>query len=206
MMKTKPRTEVLIRYVRLAERLASHSNDRMLPSVTWLKDNGHTGLYQYMRAHPNEFGHLKQHRLGARSHDEEVRKRRVVLANRLAYKNGGMLPTVTWLTTHGHSGLLSYIWKHPEFFRNIQRDASKKTPQEHVAAAEALAHKNGGILPGSWTIVSAVGGWALYCFMRRNPCLFVHIKGVPKPEKRNGATPKSNEKEHRTSRKNIKSE
>jgi len=206
METVKPRTGVLIRYVKLAESLASQTTNGLLPSVTWLKNNGYTGLYQYMRAHPSEFNHLRQHRLGARSHDEKVRKRRVALAKKLAYENGGMLPTVTWLTTHGYSGLLSYIWKHPEFFRNIQRDASKKLPQEHVAAAENLAHEHGGRLPGSWTIVKENGGWALYCFMRRNPDLFTHIKGSPKPEKRNGATPKSNEKKPRASRENIKSE
>jgi len=205
METVKPRTEVLIRYVKLAEGLASQTTDGLLPSVTWLKGNGYTGLYQYMRAHPSEFSHLRQLRLGARSHDEKVRKRRVALANKLAYENGGMLPTVTWLTTHGYSGLLSYIWKHPDFFRNIQRDASKKMPQEHVAAAEALARRYGGKLPGSWTIVNKSGGWALYRFMRRNPDLFVHIRGAPKPEKRNGTTSEGHEKKYRASRENIKS-
>ena len=182
-METKitPRTEVLIKYIKLAESLVLH--DGVLPSVTWLKGNGYTGLYQYMRAHPKEFSHIKQHRLGVRSYDEKVKKRQVELAKKLARENGGTLPTVTWLTNHDYSGLLSYIWKHPEFFDGIPRDTNKKSSEEHIAAAEALAQKYGGTLPGSWTIVNESGGWALYQFMRRNHDLFIHIKGAPKPEK-----------------------
>jgi len=182
MATTTPRAEVLIKYVSLAESLVSQSPDGVLPSVTWLKVNGHAGLYQYMRAHPHAFNHIKQHRLGVRTPDEKVRKRRVALAKRLARGNGGILPTVTWLASHGYSGLLSYIGKYPEFFQDIPRETHNKSPEEHVAAAEALARKYGGKLPGGWTIVNE-SGWALYRFMRRNHKLFAHIKGAPKPEK-----------------------
>jgi hypothetical protein len=187
--------------VSIAEGLISQSPDGILPSVTWLKKNGHTGLYQYMRAHPYAFAHMKQHRRGVRSHDEKVKERQVALAKKLARKNGGTLPSVTWLTENDYSGLLSYIWKHPEFFEDIQREVHNRTPQEHVEAAENLARKYGGRLPGSWKIVNE-GGWALYQFMRRNPKLFAHLAGAPKPEKRiNARTSKSNGTELTRSRK-----
>ena len=171
------RAEVLIRYVKLADRLVSENDEGKLPSVTWLRRHGHAGLYLYMRAHPKPFQHIEQDiagRRGKRTYDHKVRDRHVAKAKALARKNGGVLPSVTWLVNHNHKSMLSYMWKHPRFFEDIPREKNKKSPEEHVKDAEDFAKKCGGALPGSWTIINRKG-WALYQFMRRNPELFGHI-------------------------------
>jgi hypothetical protein len=181
-VKVIPRTEVLIRYLHLADELVAQNPDGKLPSATWLKKNGHTGLYQYVRAHPAEFDHFEQEKLGVRTHNQKAINRQVTLAKKLARRNKGRLPTVTWLMEHGYTKLLSCIWKHPKFFEEIPREKNRKTRKDHVRAAEELAERYKGKLPGGSTVVSEAG-WALYKFMRRNPSFFVHIPGATNPGK-----------------------
>lgn len=187
-----PRPDVLIRYVQEAEQLAAGNPQGEVPNVTWLRNNDHAGLYQYMRAHPKPFRHLKREVLPPRTCDEKIKCRQIALAKKLAQCNGGVLPSGTQLGNCGYGDLVSYMRRHPRFFEDIPQTPNKNTPEEHVKTAETLARKNGGSLPGPWTIVQE-NGWALYQYMRRNRSLFSHIPGALKVEE-NDSSPQCNAK------------
>jgi len=168
-----PKPDVLIKYVKLAEQLASQNPTGKIPSIKWLRNNDYTGLYQYMRTHPKPFKHLEQEDSKPRSCDEKIKRRQVALAERLSSRTG-YLRSSRSLREDGYNKLDTYMRRHPEFFEHIPQLQDMSTPEEHIESAERLARENGGTLPGPWTIIEETG-WALYQYMRRNPSLFSHI-------------------------------
>ncbi len=176
------RPQTLARYLALARRLASR-NSGNIPSVTCLRQMGYGNLYQYMRSHANKFDQFGQDIGSGKSYDKKVRQKQLSLARTLSSRNKKRLPSTSWLTAHGYSGLVSYMSKHPDFFGSIKQETNHKTSEQHIATAEQLMRKYRGRLPGSWTIISE-GSWALYKYMRRRPNLFRHLPGAPPPEKK----------------------
>ncbi len=173
-IKKTPRINVLIRYVELAEGLASESSTGKVPSVTWLRRNDYAGLYLYMRAHPRPFKHLKQEDLGHRTYDLRIKQRQVSLAEKLATRNKGELYSPKWLRDNGYKELVSYMRRHPEFFEDIPQVRDLSASEKHVQTAERLAYENGGVFPPPWSVIKEYG-YALRKHMDRYPELFDHI-------------------------------
>jgi hypothetical protein len=100
-------------WVKTAE-FFENAADGSLPNVAWLKKYGYTALLQVMRKYPEKFAHIKQEKKANMTPEEWV-----VLAEKLAKENNGMLPDVAWLKKHGYTGLVSAVKKHPSKFTHI---------------------------------------------------------------------------------------
>lgn len=85
-----------------------------------------------------------------------------------------LLPNPQWLQKNGYNGLYRTMYKHRELFTHIPQERKHKTIEEHVATAESLAEKNGGILQKTnWLRGNGYEGLvqALY----NHPDAFTHI-------------------------------
>lgn len=71
----------------------------------------------------------------------------VVIAEELAFENGGLLPSYTWLEKHGHENLAAMLNSRPEKFDHIKREYLLKDLNEAILTATKLANENNGILP-----------------------------------------------------------
>ena len=98
----------------------------------------------------------------------------VLIAEKLAAENGGMLPSRAWLRKNQYTKLATMIDYKPELFTHIKQEKTYNSLEEHVQIAEKLAAENGGILPsGAWLRKNRYG---LRGTIRLHPELFAHIK------------------------------
>jgi len=105
-------------------------------------------------------------------------------AERLAKKNGGILPRTGWLKKSGYSALDANMRKRPELFAHIsQKNDRGKTAEEWVPFVEKLAEEHDGVLPSSYWLKKNVCSGLSFC-MRKRPELFAHIL-----QDRKGKTP-----------------
>jgi hypothetical protein len=155
-------------HVNVAEFLRKN-NGGILPSTTWLISNGHSDLYNCLKAHPKAFSHLTQEKI------KKVLEEHVADAEHLCKTHGGSLPSPGWLRNNGYADLYTMVHKRPDAFAHLKQDRRKKsTLQEQVTSAENLSKKNGGIVPGStWLFEHNYS--ALYKAMRKHPEAFAHI-------------------------------
>ena len=159
-----------------AKRLTKEHNG-ILPSPTWLNNNGYSGLVKFMKKYPKSFSNIKQD-----IKVEKTEKENIAYAEALAKKHGGVLPNTGWLRKNGYEYIDSYMRKYPELFTHIEQDKKIKTVKEHVADAKKLAKEHGDILPSpSWLRKNGYGG--LYLCMRKNPRPFSNIKQSSKKGK-----------------------
>ena len=101
-------------WVSVAERLAEE-NGGTLPNMAALRKTDNAGLYSAMRHHPNLFSHIKQNNLRTAAEDW------IPVAERLAKKNNGRLPSAKWLSANGYNGLRGALDRHPHLFSHIQK-------------------------------------------------------------------------------------
>ena len=161
-------TNTIAEWVRVAEDLAKE-NGGPLPNVYWLQSKGYVALDGAMRRNPEAFAHLKQE-VKYKTVEEHV-----IVAEALAKKNGGVIPSTHWLRNNGYGILIEPLHDHPEAFAHLNREIRFTTLAQHVVVAEALAKKNGGRLPAYiWLIKN--GQSRLHGAMRRNPEAFAHLK------------------------------
>jgi hypothetical protein len=156
-------------YVKFAEKLANENN-RILPCLRLLETNGYYGLVHCIRNYPELFKHIKQDYRGGKDPKEWVD-----IAEKLAEKNGGILPHYSWLYKNGYSGLCNCIKYNPELFKHMKWSKKTRTPEENVKLAEKLSRENGGILPSSEYLVKSKNSGLKSC-MLKHPELFKHIK------------------------------
>jgi len=155
-------------WVVIAEKLAKE-NGGLLPPYIDLINGGFNGLTLMLKRYPKKFKHVKQSSL-VRTIDKWV-----VIAEKLAEENGGVLPTSTTLRNDGFSGLSAALCKYPKKFKHIKRSYSRKCIDEWVVIAEKLAEENGGVLPTFEKIKNdSLSG--LSCAIYRQPEKFQHIK------------------------------
>jgi hypothetical protein len=116
-------------YVPIAEALAQKNGGRV-PNAGWLQRNHHQGTYTAMRVHPELFAHLTwEVKVSERRGKKNVRlSDRVREAEKLAAKNGGVLPSKYGLEGMDRGGLASSIQRHPERFAHIERAAVPLVP------------------------------------------------------------------------------
>lgn len=162
--------------VKVAEALAK-DNGGILPAGTWLKKNN-TGLYCSLLQHPEKFAHIPRPRPKTKCH------KWVSVAEELAKKNGGVVPT---LRRNEYGALYEMMYRRPEEFKHLKRTKFFKTVAERVAVAEGLADKNGGVLPNvGWLTTNGYCG--LYQCMTKNKQDFAHIKQDNRKDKQTRTT------------------
>lgn len=101
----------------------------------------------------------------------------VLVAEELARKNGGQLPSVDRMKKLGLTGLISKLYSHQSKFSHIPRAKPivvRRNDHEWVDKARELAENNGGKLPGFATLVS-MGYEALTQRLYDKPELFSGI-------------------------------
>lgn len=151
-------------------------NNGLLPSCSWLKKNGYSGLDFCIKNNPEKFSHIKKDNKRGKTPEEWL-----VIAEGLAKKNNGTLQTDAWLAKNGYQGLRLCNWKNPKLFSHLNQDKNKGTScKDHILTAEKLAKENNGILPSiSW--LKKNGHKTLYGYIGKYPEKFKHI---PKDTKR----------------------
>jgi len=118
-LKQERRLRTLPESVLLAEKLVK-DNGGMLPSGSWLTANGYDHIIKTIRRWPEAFAHIKQ------AKQVRILAETVLLMEKLAKDNGGMLPTLTWFKNNGLLGLFNLHYKHPEAFAHIERERKKR--------------------------------------------------------------------------------
>jgi hypothetical protein len=107
--------KTLAETVSLAEKL-TEANGGLLPTMTWLKANGHHRVWNQLRKYPEAFVHLRRegkiHKTLAES---------VSIAEKLTEDNGGLLPRITWLKAGGYQHIIGALYQYPEAFAHIER-------------------------------------------------------------------------------------
>ena len=142
-----------------------------LPCCSWLRKNGYQSLYQMSRLHYKAFSKFPRPERQYRHLGDWLE-----IANKLAKKNKGKIPTVTWLLENGYSMLCRQMQKNPDAFSEIEQERHFRRPDEWVAVAEALAKEHNG-LPNSYWLQNKENGYkALDKVMRQHPKLFAHIR------------------------------
>lgn len=155
-------------HVRDAERIAARNGGR-LRSHAWLRTNGYASLSQFINVRRDRFGHLPQDKL-INTIDDNVAK-----AESMAKKHGGVLPSKSWLSKHGHHDLVNGIHHHPERFKHILKTQLRFTLEETILKAELIASENSGVLPCSvW--LKANGHHGILNAKIKHKERFAHIK------------------------------
>lgn len=161
----------LAQWVIVAELLAK-GNNGILPSQAALQKIGHYGLAFCLRKNPGSFSHITQDKPQAAFMSAAEW---VLVAERIAFNNSGILPCKKALKQQGHWGMVTAIRLHPEMFSHIEQDGLRKKPEEWVPVAKRLASENSGVIPNSaWLRSNGYAGLA--CAIPRRPDLFGDFK------------------------------
>lgn len=158
--------------VALAEKLAAN-NGGLIPNAWWLQRNGYSPVDNKIRKAPHLFSHLKQYRVPRIAEVDSV-----TVAEQLAERNNGKVPSHSWLKANGYYGLAQRIYyKQPELFAHLKKDdgPNVKRQLKAVELAEALAKNNEGMIPTAFWLRQN-GHEKLYLYIRANPRLFAHLK------------------------------
>lgn len=153
-------------WIVIAEQLAK-DNDGFLPCSSWINENGYSGLDYCIRNNKESFSHLKQE-----SRLKTVEEW-IVIAEKIAHNNGGLLPCSSWLRKNGYSGLDQCVKNNPDKF--IQQESKQGRSLENwITIAEKAAKDNGGTLPAFVDMIKN-GYSGLNQCMRKYPDKFSHI-------------------------------
>ena len=110
----------LAQNVGIAEKLAK-DNGGFLPSVMWLRANGFGRVADSCSStHPEAYAHI------AREKSCLPLAETVLLAEKLAKDNGGLLPSVMWLRANGHSRITKQRYKSPKAFAHLKLEVLKR--------------------------------------------------------------------------------
>jgi len=139
----------------------------VLPSYTWIRKNGLSGLCSYMYKHPEIFEHIDQEKF-IKFADEYVK-----IAEELE-KKYGVLPKPKWLKENGHTNLTSCMLRNPLKFAHITQEKSFKKINEYVKIAEDLEKKYGTMPRYKW--LRENGYTNLAACKIKYPERFAHIK------------------------------
>jgi hypothetical protein len=157
-------------WVPIAEKMAEEHGGT-LPGDGWLQKNGYSGLSCCMRKHKELFAHIKKERLK----NKKTLSEWVVVAERMAKDNGGLLPVQEEIRRRICYGLVFWIKRNPERFSHIQQQRNGfKSESEWIETAKELASRSGGFLPGmGWLNKNGYSG--LGQVIRKRPDLFKSI-------------------------------
>ena len=119
----------------------------ILPRRKFLIENGDQTLYQYSVQSTTR--HFFQHipRDGYTKLSEWLR-----VAKDLAKRNGGVLPSYTWLKEHKYFGLIWALGAHPEDFGDLEQETYHRSLDQWVELAEELESKHGYLPSCTWLL------------------------------------------------------
>lgn len=151
------------------------ANGGHLPCQQRLCEAGHYGLSIALRKYPKVFIGIKQESKRGRS-----LKAWRAIAETLARKNNGLIPTGRWLCQNRYDTLRQRIQQHRNtIFAGMKQETTQpckyKTRSEWVAVAKALAQANKGTLPSPADLAKA-GHLGLVRLLQKHPDLFHGIK------------------------------
>jgi len=118
------RPNVMNRRLKLAKELA-RKNGGKLPNPWKMIQQGHGGLYRYIRRHPVEFKKFIVEEAVIKAHKNKgkfnisIREEHIKTAQNLAKANGGVIPNSRWLIKHGYTRLASYLRTYPHIFGDL---------------------------------------------------------------------------------------
>jgi hypothetical protein len=169
-IKQKRKHRTIEEWVEIAEKLVKE-NDGILPRRKWLLKNKYYGLLHAVKRYPDEFAHIKQ----GRKH--KTIEEWVLIAEKIAKENGGILPNPKWLQNNKYGGLYEAMKRYPDEFSHIKQKRKHRTIEEWVEIAEKLVKDNDGILPNcTWLRENDCSG--LYKMIKKHPEKFSHISRI----------------------------
>jgi len=90
-------------------------------------------------------------------------------------KAPGILPSPTWLISHGYNGLYQDTRQHPQAFAHIQKFKHGRSVAEWIPIAEELVREHNGALPyQAW--LKRNGYLGLAVMLRKHPDNFAHLR------------------------------
>lgn len=151
-----------------AEQLAKEHGGK-LPCQQWLRKNGYGALLRCMQVNPSLFDHIIRDFFRGKTIEE-----RIVEAEQLAAKNGGVLPNKGWLQKNGYSGLMAIMDKYRNYFKHIRQEIKARNAEYRINEAKIIASKNNGVLP-SYSELRKTGHKSLARYMNEHPDFFQHL-------------------------------
>jgi len=145
----------------------AEKNGGTLPTDNELIAKGFSGLSRAMRLRPELFARFTQDRKNKTVEDW------VPIAEDLADKNGGVLPSYVVLAEKGLHGLIRAMHEHPKLFGHLKQDRERTRAKEWLDVANELMEKYGEIPSCAW--LDKNGHRGLYHAMRNHPELFPHV-------------------------------
>ena len=167
-------------YVLRAERLAAENvaegegakaSRGVLPTQTWLRNNGEGPLAAMIDQHPEAFAHIKQQKGVSISQLTE----RLAEAERLVAEYG-YLPQASWLERHGFHKLVAARYHRPDKFQHFPKEENNLP--KRLAEAERLVAQFGFIPSCTW--LQNNGYMPLYSAQRYYKDAFSHFPREPK--------------------------
>lgn len=157
-----------------AEKLADDNNG-ILPSYSWLFDNGYDALNKCISTYNTKFEHIPKESIV----DNKL-KAWINVAERLTSENNNVLYSCAWLLDNGYCGLYKAMWCHPKMFSHLeQEDFKGKTPEEWRAVANKLINTDGFLPSVTWLVDHKLTG--LPPAMRKYPEAFYGLKQNKNP-------------------------
>ena len=101
--------------------------------MSWLQANEYRPLVQVMYKYPERFAHIRQRRLKQRGRALEEW---VAVAEELACKNNGILPSYSWLKSNGYGHLWHLIHLNPKAFAHIPQDRRRQPRTRGVGSRQ----------------------------------------------------------------------
>jgi len=177
-----------------AQKIADE-NDGVLPKLRQLVLDGHGALAASIKRYPSIYKGIPQYygrenRIKIIGKLEMTDNEKKLLAQKIADKNGGILPTIHSLRKEKHHVLAHDIISNPKTYKGMKQYHHKgvyvigkenksaamiRKNRERRKLVEQLAIENGGILPKESILINR-GLKALAAHIRRNPELYKGIK------------------------------
>ncbi len=165
-----------------AEKLAD-GNNGILPSYSWLFDNGYDALNKCISAYKTKFEHIPKETMV-----ENKLKVWINTAERLTMENNNVLYNCAWLLDNGYGGLYKAMLCHPKFFSHLeQEDFKGRTPEEWRDVANTLIDADGFLPSTTWLVEHGFTG--LPPAMRKYPGEFSGLKQNRNPRGFNADKP-----------------
>ena len=144
----------------IAHRLAKWNKD-ILPSSSWLLENGFEILELALQRFPDHFGHLSQ------ENNPKNITEALLLAKKLFYQNGEKMPDEIWMRTHGYYRLVNIMKENAEEFLEIVIEPNEDE-NKFIVLAETIEEKYGFLPSKNWLRTNGYEELSRYITRHRN--------------------------------------
>lgn len=153
----------------------ANNNGGVVPNSNTLKELGYGAAHNHLLHNP-KFAHFNWDRPVRNALTKALQK-----AEKLAKKNNGILPCVSWLQSNGYSNIVNQKRRNPEEFQHIPQENKKaewaKERQLAVKEAEELATEHGKLPNVNW--LKRNNKRHIIKHRQSDPAAFEHIKQDP---------------------------